>query len=493
LLVVATSPLGLGLLAFPALAPLFFASIRADRLATAALSGLACGLVFFGAGFFWVPLNLAGQAWVVWAVGVPLLALPVAAITTLIAAICRRLGSGTALCVAPALWVALEVVRAFGPFGIGWLRLGHALAPWPVLIQLAALGGVGLVSAWAAGVGAALAHAAAVRRPVAWTLPVALLAIGSLFGVGVLATTDLHAEPRFEVAAVQPSVPAGERFVAARFDANLARLLEGSQHALVGTAADLVVWPESAFEQPAGPSGVPFLGAIANTLGTPLLAGVRRLAAADTGWRWNSAVLAQTDGDTRIVADKQRPLPLYERAPDGWLAGVLARVTTMPGRVLAGAPAKPQLVTARDGIARRVGLLVCIDAVYPEIARQLRGSGADLLVSIANEAEAGRWSARQHALLVRFRAVETGLSLVRVANDGPSVWIDPLGRETARLEAGADARTASLGPALGAPLYASLGDAPVLAALFVPALLSAIGVGRDLRVRPRRLEEGMLS
>jgi apolipoprotein N-acyltransferase len=493
LLVLATSPLGLGLLAFPALAPVFLAAIRAERLATAVLSGLACGLVFFGAGFLWVPLNLAGQTWLVWAIGVPLLALPVAGVIGLVAALRRSFGPAPALCLAPALWVALEALRALGPLGIGWLRLGHALAPWPVLIQLAATGGVGLVSAWAAAVGALIAYAIATSRRGAWALPIALIAIGTLAGVGSLARAEIRGEPRFRVAAVQPSVPAGERFVPAHFDANLARLIDASQRALADAPADLMVWPESAFEKPAGPSGVPFLGAIASTLETPLLAGVRRLATPDATWRWNSAVLAQVDGDTRILADKQRPLPLYERAPDGWLAGILARVASVPGRVLAGAPAQPQLVTAKDGSGRRIGVLICIDSVYPEIARQLRQSGADLLVSIANEAEAGSWSARQHALLIRLRAVETGLPLVRVANGGPGVWIDPLGREIARIDRSAGVRTASLGPALDAPLYVSLGDAPVLAALFLPGLLSAFGVGLDARVRLRGPEGRIVS
>ncbi len=488
LLVLATSPLGFGLLAFPALAPVFFAAVRAERIVDAALSGMACGVVFFGAGFLWVPLNLGGHTWLVWAIGVPSLALPVSGLVALIAALGRSLGTGTALCMAPALWVVVEALRALGPFGIGWLRLGHALAPWPVFIQLAAAGGIGLVSAWAAGVGASLAYCLATRRRGTWALPLALVAVGTLAGIGAMTTTETRDEPSFRVAAVQPSVPADQRFLPAHFDTNLARLFDGSERALAGAPADLIVWPESAFEQPAGPSGVPFVGAIASTLGTPLLAGVRRLASTGAGLRWNSAVLAQVDGDTRILADKQRPLPLYERAPEGWIESTLGRVTSVPGRVLAGAPAQPQPVTMRDGTARRVGVLVCVDAVFPEIARQLRQGGAELLVSIANEAESGPWSARQHARLVRFRAVETGLPLVRVANGGPSVWIDPLGREIARLERGSRARSVSLGPALSAPLYVSLGDAPVLTALFLPGLVSALGVGRDARVRPRRLE-----
>jgi apolipoprotein N-acyltransferase len=494
LLFLATSPLGLGFLAFPALAPLLHSAVTAATVRRAAWSGYACGLVFFGAGYLWIPWNLGGHVWAIWVVVIPLLAIPIGAFAAILSSLARVCGRGPALCLAPALWVSLEAVRALEPFGIGWLRLGHALAPWPIWIQLAAAGGVGLVSGWAVAVGAALAHAVATGRRTAWTLAATVPALGTLIGAGVLAEAEVRGEPALRIAAVQPAVSASDRFAAARFDANLGRLLSLSREAIASAAPDLIVWPEGAFESAAGPNGAPFVGAVASTLATPLLTGVRRVAGTDTDLRFNSAVLADPDGETRVVADKQRPVPLYERAADGWLAGALARATALPGRVLAGASAEPGSVRARDGTQHRVGVLICLDAAFPEIAREARRRGAELLVSVANEAESGRWSAYQHALLIRLRAVETGLPLVRVANGGPSVWIDPLGRELARIEPGPHARVAALGPPLAPPLYVSLGDAPIVAALFVPGLvISAVGVGLDARSRPRRLTERTFS
>jgi apolipoprotein N-acyltransferase len=79
---------------------------------------------------------------------------------------------------------------------------------------------------------------------------------------------------------------------------------------------------------------------------------------------------------------------------------------------------------------------------------------------------------------------------VRVANGGPSVWIDPLGREVDRVAAGAHSHVAALGPPLSAPPYVALGDGPIVAALFLLGSVSAVGAGRGFRVRPRRLTEG---
>jgi len=487
--VLATSPLGLGVLAFPALGPLLFASTRSRSVGAAAASGLACGWVFLAGGFLWMPWNLGGRLWAVWILGAPLLALPIAAFAALVRTLARVRGARTALCAAPALWAALEVGRSLGPFGVTWLRLGDALAPWPAWIQLAAAGGVELVSAWAAASGAALAHAAATGRRSAWATAAAIPAVGTLFGVVSMAEIDVRAQPSVRVAAVQPAIPARDRFAPARFDANLGRLLALSRRA-TAESPDLVAWPEGSYERAAGPTGAPFLGAVATTLDTPVLAGMRRVAHPGSDLRWNSAVLAEPDGETRVAADKQRPVPVYERVADGWLAGALARATALPGRVLVGAPAEPQTLTLRDGTQRRIGVLICIDSGFPELARDLRRRGADLLVTIANEAETGTWTARQHAAVVRLRAVETGLPLVRVANDGPSVWVDPLGREVDRTAAGPQSRVVALGPPLDAPLYVSLGDGPIVAALFLPGLVSAVGAGRDVRARPRGLTRG---
>lgn len=490
LLAAATSPLPLGWLALVALAPLIRTAIAGD-LRQAARAGFACGLVFFGAGFLWVPWNVGGVFWPAWVLGVPALAAPVAALAAAVAAIRRRFGVAAACAIVPALWALLELVRALGPFGIGWLRLGHALAPWPVWIQLASLGGVGLVSAWAAALGASLAYASETRRAGALAVPLALFAIGTGWGAAQLAFAPAPISAPIRVAAIQPAVPASQRFVASQFQSNLARLLALSEAALAD-APDLVVWPEGAFEQSVGAAGAPFLGSVASTLGVPLVSGARRVAAGDVSRRWNSALLATPDGDTRVAADKQRPLPIHERAPDTVFAAALARLGAWPGRVRAGAPAEPVSVVTPGGAGLRVGAVVCIDAVFPEIARGLRARGAELLVHIANEAESGRWSARQHALLVRLRAVETRLPLVRVANDGPSAWIDAYGREIARVERGAAAATVALGGPGPAPPYVRLGDAPVVASLFVPFLLCAAGGGRDRLARRRRIIEEVL-
>ena len=271
---------------------------------------------------------------------------------------------------------------------------------------------------------------------------------------------DESSGPVLRVAAVQPAIPEAERHDPARFHSHLRELLALTDRALAEQPADLVAWPESAYERPAGASGDAFLGAIAHQLATPIVTGVWRTPdPGERAWR-NGALLAAEDGTT-WVAEKVHPVPVYERAPDGLLYRALARAGLGSGRFARGEPQEPVRLSPREGgDAVPIGVLVCIDASYPELARRLREAGARLLVVVANEAGTGPWSAALHARAARLRAIEGRVPVVRVANTGPTLWIDAYGRSVAQLpRAAAGSGSAALRLAGPVSPFVSLGDA----------------------------------
>jgi len=77
----------------------------------------------------------------------------------------------------------------------------------------------------------------------------------------------------------------------------------------------------------------------------------------------------------------------------------------------------------------RIGVLICFESIFPDIARKWVGAKANVLVNLTNDAWYGRSSAPHHSLAMTvLRSVETRRSLVRAANTGFSGFIDPLGR-----------------------------------------------------------------
>lgn len=468
------------------LAPLLAAVTRTPSPSRAAVAGagFACGVLLYGS-------QLRGLAAVPWspapwlAAGITaVLAAGVAGFALATGELARRRGAGTGLAAAPALWVVLEALAGRPPFEIAWLDLGALAAGEPRLLALAPLGGAPLLAAWAVassacGVGLLRALRAGARPRRA----AVVLVLAPLAGVAAPAPPDAAG---VRVAAVQPDVPSVLRHGAPRLDPNLRALLRLSERAVAG-GADLLVWPETAWDATAARGGHRFVGVVAHALGVPLLTGVRM--AGGGGVLRNAVVLATAEDGARVVGEKRHPVPGFEAAPQGDLGRALARRGLWPGRVAPGAPAPP-LALRRAGGSLPVGVLVCADLHDAELVRRLRRQGARLLVVLANESDLGPAAAAAGERLARLRAAENRVPVVRVANNGRSLWIDARGRVLAALSARqADAGGAVVAPAGPAPLHARHGPGPALAlSLPVTALLLARGSARrDAPIRGARL------
>ena len=113
----------------------------------------------------------------------------------------------------------------------------------------------------------------------------------------------------------------------------------------------------------------------------------------------------------------------------------------------------------------KAGVLVCFEAIFPDIARSYTRMGCDILVNITNDAWFGRSSAPyQHLSMTLFRAVENRIWIARAANTGISAFIAPSGRVVSQTEI---FQTLSLGAEIGLgsrpTLYNRIGDSvPVI-------------------------------
>ena len=119
-----------------------------------------------------------------------------------------------------------------------------------------------------------------------------------------------------------------------------------------------------------------------------------------------------------FIYDKARLLPFGETVPFASLLPFVKRfVETRGGGAFSSGTAGAILETPFGDL----GPLICFESTYPGLARRAVVNGAALLVNVTNDA----WflktaAARQHALQSRFRAIETGRAVVRVANTGLS-------------------------------------------------------------------------
>jgi apolipoprotein N-acyltransferase len=378
---------------------------------------------------------------------------------------------GAALVLVPAAFVVGEAVRSWDALGGPWGLLGASQWNAPVLLSLAALGGVWAVSFLLVAVN--LAVAAAVRAPTPGPTRALAAAVAAALPLAVAGFWAWRPPPApagtARVAFVQPGVvgPVEERF---RASERLSRSLPA------GVRPDLLAWGESSVgrDPSANPGDVARLAATARAAGAPVLAGVDAVRPGEGGGIYKSALLVGPDGVLGSY-DKMRLVPFGEYVPLRPLLGWVTRFTDAAkvdrhrGTHLA--------VLDAGGLA--VGPLICFESAFPDLARNLAARGAEVIVvQTADTTFQGSWGLDQHASLSAVRAVESGRPVVQAAISGTSAAFDARGRRLAWAPASFRGAAVVTLPLTGERTpYVRVGDVVPLAcglALAVGAVVAAV-------------------
>ncbi len=399
---------------------------------------------------------------------------------------CYR-GCGHVLLTAAA-WVASELSRARLLGGNPWVLLGYSQVGAEPLVQVADVTGVYGVSFVLAAVNAALAEVwLAARngdrsmRPAVRGLAAAGMAamLVAAHGAARLSAAATASQP-FRVAVVQGNLDLGSQWQKDFYGRNLDVYLRLTQEVIGADAPVLVVWPENAmsFFVDSELLYQQAIGAVLGPAHVQLVAGGPRFVTEQSLRRYyNSAFLIASDGSVVARYDKQRLLPFAEYFPFASLT-FLRRSFGKVREFTPGAPTPPL-----STVAGQAGVVICNEALFPEIVSERVRSGADFLVNLSNDS----WlnDAKFSAIvsdMVTVRAIEQRRYLVRASTAGPSTVVNPMGRITA--SAAFPSRSVITGivrPGSGATLYARLGDtfAALCAAAVVGALFTRMmrGVG----------------
>jgi apolipoprotein N-acyltransferase len=400
------------------------------RRSRALLSGVLFGLAFWCASIPWISYvvtNYGGQSPLMGAVCVFLLALILsewpAFVAWAVVAVAPP-GSWKRLAVFPLLWMASEHARTIVYGGFPWNLSGWALARHPVWIQTASVWGVYGVGFLVAAVTALLAAAVVARR--AWLVLAAalLVLVVGLFGAYRLGGPGMLKTPWAHVALVQPNLHEEDRRTpegaAARYRAAIEMGHEAAREPL-----DLLVYPESTFPMYWDRSGRlrEDLTALAKECRCAIL--FNDLTEEDGGARVsNSARIVTPDGIVKDIYRKVHLVPFGEYVPLPKLFFFARRISSEIGEFT---PAERPVVLRAPNLSLGVG--ICYEILYPELARRQTADGADLLVTISNDSWYGKAGAQeQHFDGAILRSVENGRALVRAAITGVTGIVDSRGR-----------------------------------------------------------------
>ncbi len=437
----------------PALWPLLFVALVPLLLAVqqgngrqAFWCGLATGVVHFVLLLYWIIIVLGRYGDLPWFVSLPalfLLALYMGGYFAAFAVCARLLLTATSpltvLWTLPALWVGLDWLRGFLFSGFPWMDPGYALWQQPLLIQTADLFGhhgitflVVLVNCLAA----VLAGKKRARKR-GWVVPTAsvlllLLAVG---GYSVQRwrqlEKDLAGAVRLPIGIVQGNIDQSVKWSPEQQEKTVTGYVQQTASLFTpannGPRPTLVVWPETALPSTGNPF-VEELRTMSAQYDMALLTGAPWHEVVDRKNRkfkfFNGALLLVPSGEFVGHYEKSHLVPFGEYVPLKPFLPFLAPLVESVGDFSPGTVESPLIWQQA-----RIGVLICFESIFADIARKWVEVGANMLVNLTNDAWYGKSSAPYHSLAMSvFRSVETRRSLVRSANTGFSGFVDPLGR-----------------------------------------------------------------
>ena len=444
LFLIAFPPFRLLLPAFLTLVPVSIVVARkvdaGEPVRTSFRLGFWFGAMAYGMTLYWIAIALSIYTKLSFLgyIGGVLVMAPVvgAAVAALHAA--RRATRWPFALLLPVVWTASEVVINYmSDLAFPWLPLGLATSRFPTLAQLADLSGVRGVSFWIAATAGLITDAwllRADRRKTLVRLAAVVVLAAAVAGYGRWRLSSIAMRPVAPIAIVQPNIPQQEKWQKENRDRIVTMLASLTREGMRSGEPRLVVWPEVALPGylVQNPEWADTLRALTAPTRIPILFGVIDVEfmptrARDGSQEYELFNAAMTTDSTGAIA-RQHPyrkeflVPVVERVPfldPDWFKGL--KYFGGFGRGKDQAPFRYAFGEA--------GILICYESVFPQLSREYRRGGAEILVNITNDAWFGRTIAPyQHEAHLALRAIENRVGIVRAANTGISTYVDPLGR-----------------------------------------------------------------
>ncbi len=223
---------------------------------------------------------------------------------------------------------------------------------------------------------------------------------------------------------VQPNIEQAEKWQADKMAGHFRKHLELSQNTEETDKPTIVVWPETAlsyriFNSPKAVGEIQTMLRSYNK-SSDLLTGMLRFDESDKSYA-NSLVMIEGNGALGNVYNKHHLVPFGEYIPfQKWIP--LAPIVQFKGFERGDG-----LQTLETVSGLKYSPLICYEIIFPGRSIQA-GSSPDFIVNVTNDGWYGESAGpHQHLTQAIFRAVETGIPVIRSANTGFSGIVSPHG------------------------------------------------------------------
>ena len=339
----------------------------------------------------------------------------------------------------PVFYAGLEMTRTYGDFAFPWSHLGYVFGNSLELLQMLPYIGIFgytiLVIASNQAVAQTLCKVQDIKKAIpVLAVPLSIFVVLLIQGSIVLSKTEAQsfynadAEGNPSIALIQPSIAQGAKWSKERFDRIVDKTL-GMVNDSIKEHADLIVLAETAIPDHIRrqPGVIERLHEVADHKNAQLLVGaldyrrnprgsIRKFDVYNASFLFSPGVPSFPE---RYI--KKHLVPFSERIPFDEIFPILNYVDLGEGDFVAGKETpvyQPSLWTP----------YICYDAIFGDLVREAIREGSRLMVNITNDGWFGRSTAPyQHLNLIRYRAIENGMPVARLANSGVSAFIDQYG------------------------------------------------------------------
>jgi apolipoprotein N-acyltransferase len=360
----------------------------------------------------------------------------------------------------PLAWAAIEYLRTYFLTGFPWNLIATSIIDYSSLIQIDRFAGpyfVGALIIFPSAVAAWLITSKSRGIPASLAAGATLIVVFVWWGTGLVASKLVvrpTGTPAKVAALLQPNISQEMRWDNENLLQIFRRMMEMTDRAIAG-GASVVIWPESTV--PLSYSSTDFyreaIEATSRKHGVDIILGSVAEDQQDRTRLWNAAFLV-SGGKTIGHYDKIKLVPFGEYVPLRKVLFFAEKLVRAVGEFEFGTNDRP----LRGQFA--YGPAICYEVVFPQIPKTQVRNGADVLVTITNDAWYDGTSApRQHLDQARLRAIETDRYLLRAGTTGISAVVDPSGRILEELPMGREGIIfASFQPRRSVTPYVRLGD-----------------------------------
>ncbi|MFK7968144.1 MAG: apolipoprotein N-acyltransferase [Rickettsiaceae bacterium] len=327
------------------------------------------------------------------------------------------------------IWVLIEWVISWIFTGLPWALIGYVLSNWLILVQFASIFGIFGLSFVVIYISSSFYNFLYIQSNTEKSyfymrVLTSIILIISILAYGYL---RLKAHPteytNISARLVQPSIPQIAKWKPEAFWQNLELQIALSKKE---GSPDLIIWSEAALTVPYNIKPVlkEILSVFANDGQILLTGGVSdNNKTGDDVELYSSLIGVNSSADKIFEYYKSHLVPFGEYIP---LKNILPLKKITHGLMdYTEGKRKSEIIKKFD---LTVWPLICYEAIFPYEVK-ISNKNIDVIINVTNDTWYGNSSGPyQHFEISRMRAIENGLPMLRVANNGISAFIDPVGR-----------------------------------------------------------------